>query len=435
MADVFISYSHEDRDQVLRLAALLKSKGYTVWWDKSLDAGDRYRDEIVSQLVSARAVIVVWTPSSIRSDWVRAEAGFAKARGKLIPVKSGGVSYDMIPLPFGELHTQELSQSDTIVAAVTAHLIEPAVEPSLLLYFSGAVQYQALVWFGIVGGTITLFSHLDGLFTLANWAQALVWHWSAWSEMVWNAVFDAFAMRVPREAVPFLSFMIFALSVAVGAGRNFRLFRANQPVPDLVAPLGGQRLQMRRSLQIAALVIIALAVATALVVFVDQVLIARGYISKATRIDIWLLMAFALPTIILSLLFRGPGRVLGFMIVLTICFAIILHPRFDDIFRLVLHYTNDARMSLLQFFLTQRAIDFSVGMMIGEAVMGACTLVVLAMGLLPLYVLPFFMLRLASFEALMRRFLFLALGIAILIALSELSKAEPMVRKLLSPPT
>ena len=46
----------------------------------------------MKQLAAARAVIVLWTQNSIKSDFVRAEAGRAKADGKLIPVKESDVA-------------------------------------------------------------------------------------------------------------------------------------------------------------------------------------------------------------------------------------------------------------------------------------------------------------------------------------------------------
>src|SRR5262249_42962523 len=88
MADVFVSYAKTDRSLASKLVAMLEAEGWCVWWDTSLAAADLYRDEIMKQLVSARAVIAIWTPNSVRSDWVRAEAGRAKADGKLIPVKT-----------------------------------------------------------------------------------------------------------------------------------------------------------------------------------------------------------------------------------------------------------------------------------------------------------------------------------------------------------
>ena len=77
----------------MKLSAFLEAEGWTVWWDKSLGAADLYRDEIMKQLAAARAVITIWSPNSIKSDWVRSEAGAAKREGKLIPVKTPEVDY------------------------------------------------------------------------------------------------------------------------------------------------------------------------------------------------------------------------------------------------------------------------------------------------------------------------------------------------------
>ena len=130
MADIFISYSKPDRAKVAMLAAYIESEGWTVWWDTKLAAGDAYRDEIMRELAAARAVIVLWTQTSIKSDFVRAEAGRAKADGKLIPVNGGDVSYGEIPLPFGEMHTEDLSKRELIRAAVVAQLAKPVVQPA-----------------------------------------------------------------------------------------------------------------------------------------------------------------------------------------------------------------------------------------------------------------------------------------------------------------
>jgi hypothetical protein len=130
MSDIFISYSKADHALAAKLSAFLEAEGWSVWWDKSLGAADLYRDEIMKQLAAARAVISIWTPNSIKSDWVRAEAGHAKKDGKLIPVKTPDVAYTDIPLPFGEMHTENLQSSELIRAAVVAQLAKPAVEPT-----------------------------------------------------------------------------------------------------------------------------------------------------------------------------------------------------------------------------------------------------------------------------------------------------------------
>src|ERR1700745_3556422 len=75
MADVFISYAKADRPLALKLAAMLEAEGWKTWWDTSLIPGDDFRNEIMTELGRARAVIVIWTDTSIKSDWVRSEAG------------------------------------------------------------------------------------------------------------------------------------------------------------------------------------------------------------------------------------------------------------------------------------------------------------------------------------------------------------------------
>ena len=168
MADIFISYAKADRELALKLSAFLEAEGWTVWWDRSLSAGEVYRDEIMKELTAARAVIVIWTKASITSDWARAEAGRAKAESKLIPVKAPGLTYSDIPLPFGEMHTENVTATDLIRAAVVAQLSKPAVAPSTLWLASRTMRLQLLTWAGIIGGSITIFSNLRGLFSLAD---------------------------------------------------------------------------------------------------------------------------------------------------------------------------------------------------------------------------------------------------------------------------
>src|SRR5262245_33633606 len=159
MSDIFISYSKADHALASKLSAFLEAEGWSVWWDKSLGAADLYRDEIMKQLAAARAVITIWTTNSIKSDWVRAEAGHAKKEGKLIPVKTPDVAYADIPLPFGEMHTENVGSTDLIGAAVVAQLSKPAVSASQLRQIRSIFKYQVLTWVGIVGTSITVFAN------------------------------------------------------------------------------------------------------------------------------------------------------------------------------------------------------------------------------------------------------------------------------------
>jgi tetratricopeptide (TPR) repeat protein len=106
MADVFISYSSEDRDRVRPLAQALQAKGFSVWWDRALAAGDDYGAVIKRELDVAKAVIVAWSQHSAASPWVRDEAGLARSKGRLVPVLLDKVD---IPLGFGTIHTEDLT--------------------------------------------------------------------------------------------------------------------------------------------------------------------------------------------------------------------------------------------------------------------------------------------------------------------------------------
>ena len=87
MADVFVSYSRSDKARVAPLVAAIQAKGWSVWWDPAIDAGQQFDDQIDAELQAASAVLVVWTPTSVGSRWVRGEARDAAERGILVPVR------------------------------------------------------------------------------------------------------------------------------------------------------------------------------------------------------------------------------------------------------------------------------------------------------------------------------------------------------------
>jgi adenylate cyclase len=87
VADVFVSYSRSDKARVAPLVAAIEAKGWSVWWDPAIDAGQQFDDQIDAELQAASAVLVVWTPTSVASRWVRGEARDAAERGILVPVR------------------------------------------------------------------------------------------------------------------------------------------------------------------------------------------------------------------------------------------------------------------------------------------------------------------------------------------------------------
>ena len=107
MASLFLSYSRDDAEQVGPLAAALERAGHEVWWDRHIAGGQEFSEEIEKALESAEVVIVCWTANSIRSPWVRDEAGSGRDRGRLIPVTLDG---SQPPLGFRQYQTIDLSR-------------------------------------------------------------------------------------------------------------------------------------------------------------------------------------------------------------------------------------------------------------------------------------------------------------------------------------
>jgi antitoxin (DNA-binding transcriptional repressor) of toxin-antitoxin stability system len=107
VSDIFISYGREDRERAKRLAEALQGKGWSVWWDRNIPFGKRFDDVIAEALAAAQCVIVLWTPESVRSHWVRTEAAEGAARDVLVPIRLDPDAE--IPLEFKRLQTADLS--------------------------------------------------------------------------------------------------------------------------------------------------------------------------------------------------------------------------------------------------------------------------------------------------------------------------------------
>src|SRR5262245_52702805 len=128
MADVFISYSKEAPQPTRDLARDLEVRGFTVWWDTELLAGDEFHKRIAEEIAAARVAVVVWSPASIKSSWVQAEATLASGQNKLLTVCTPDIDVKEVPLPFNLLHTEKIAERDRIVAAFAARGVLPREE-------------------------------------------------------------------------------------------------------------------------------------------------------------------------------------------------------------------------------------------------------------------------------------------------------------------
>jgi formylglycine-generating enzyme required for sulfatase activity len=105
MADIFISYSSEDRQRVIPVVKSLERYGWSVWWDRIIPPGKTFSRVIEEALSDARCLIVLWTETSIKSDWVSNEAAEGARRKILIPALLDDVE---IPFEFKRIQSANL---------------------------------------------------------------------------------------------------------------------------------------------------------------------------------------------------------------------------------------------------------------------------------------------------------------------------------------
>lgn len=107
MADVFLSYARANAAAAARIAKVLEASGRAVWYDPEIPAHRTYADVIASELECAKAVLVLWSKSSVESQWVRSEANRARELGKLVQAR---LEPARLPMPFDQIQCADLEK-------------------------------------------------------------------------------------------------------------------------------------------------------------------------------------------------------------------------------------------------------------------------------------------------------------------------------------
>jgi hypothetical protein len=105
----------------------LKAAGYSVGYDGDFVAGERFGDRINAQIDAAKAVVVLWSKASVKSDWVIHEANRAREQKKLIPLLLPPVTVIEIPPPFASvLNIPPHGNLEALKAALALKHVEAA---------------------------------------------------------------------------------------------------------------------------------------------------------------------------------------------------------------------------------------------------------------------------------------------------------------------
>lgn len=106
MADIFLSYAREDLEQARNITRSLEAEGWTVFWDRRIPPGRNFEEHLEQEIQGSRAVLVLWSPHSVTSVWVKIEAAHGRDSGILIPAL---IAPAKIPFGYGHIHAADLS--------------------------------------------------------------------------------------------------------------------------------------------------------------------------------------------------------------------------------------------------------------------------------------------------------------------------------------
>ena len=112
MADIFLSYSSNDRLRAMNIALALERSGLSVWSDRKLHGGAEFAMEIEGELANALSIVVIWSSASATSEWVRDEAAQGRDTNRLVPVLIEPI---LPPIGFRQRQALDLSAWDNQV--------------------------------------------------------------------------------------------------------------------------------------------------------------------------------------------------------------------------------------------------------------------------------------------------------------------------------
>lgn len=135
MADVFISYAREDRPRAEMVARALSAAGIEAFWDTEIPPGQTWADYIEAKLTNCKALIVLWSEHSTKSQWVREEARLARDKHKLIPAM---LDNSAVPFGFGEVQAANLTGWNGDPNSAEWMRVRKAVEATLGRYSTSA---------------------------------------------------------------------------------------------------------------------------------------------------------------------------------------------------------------------------------------------------------------------------------------------------------
>ncbi len=134
---IFISYSKKDIEFARHVRALLKAENFLVWMDEEgISGGDQWEKTIETNLSGASAFLIIMSPSSRESDWVRRELLLAeKLKKPIFPVLlAGDVWWNLADIQYEQMHAAlQAKLTPKFVGRLRAIMPATAAQPTITL--------------------------------------------------------------------------------------------------------------------------------------------------------------------------------------------------------------------------------------------------------------------------------------------------------------
>jgi len=137
---------------------VLESAGFSVWWDRQIQAGVTYDRVIEASIAEAKCVVVVWSATSVESEYVRSEVEEAAGRNILIPVL-----IDDVKPPLAHRRRQAVSlvgwhgnrgEATELLVSGVASMVNGTAAPAARMPRARRSAYRR--WAMVIGAGVTL---------------------------------------------------------------------------------------------------------------------------------------------------------------------------------------------------------------------------------------------------------------------------------------
>src|SRR4029079_9969905 len=114
MRKVFVSYSRNNLEVVSQLVEDLQAVGMTAWHDQTLTGGQRWWDNILTNIRDCEIFIFALSPESWESEACRSELSYVCGLGKpILPVLvADGINLNLLSAPINEIQVADYRSRD-----------------------------------------------------------------------------------------------------------------------------------------------------------------------------------------------------------------------------------------------------------------------------------------------------------------------------------